>query len=210
MKKFRRYPHNSNLFLHQLWYWLCPSGTEGSSLCSLLVLALPKAKRGDESRTSTETVSPEATLELSILLTLISNTQPVSPGPFPHSSSSGPTCGWEVGTWRSMQVRKTRFHWLELVLPCLQKQRPFIFSPSPVQTSLLCLQDFLSFIPHVCSLQDSTQFMLFLCLGGRQPWVQILALSRPSCGTLAKLLNFPEPIVRHEPIVVTSSGCYND
>lgn len=100
-KKFRRYADKANLFLQQLWYWLGPSG----SLCSLkqavfvlcLVFALPKARRGDESQTSAETVSPEATFELSIIFAEISSTQPVFPGPLPHPSSSGPTCGWEVG-----------------------------------------------------------------------------------------------------------------
>lgn len=97
-KKFRRHPDKSNLFLHQLWYWLCPSGTKGSSLCSLPAFALQKAKRGDESQTWAETASPEATLALSIILTLISSTQLPFPGPLPHPSSSELTFGWKVRT----------------------------------------------------------------------------------------------------------------
>ena len=94
-KKFRRHPDKSNLFLHQLWYWLGPSGTKGSSLCSLPAFALPKAKRGDESQTWAETASPEATLALSITLTLISSTQLPFPGPLPHPFSSELTFGWK-------------------------------------------------------------------------------------------------------------------
>lgn len=47
------------------------------AVCSLPALALPKARRGDESQTCIETVSPEATFEPSIILTLISSTRPL-------------------------------------------------------------------------------------------------------------------------------------
>lgn len=133
-KKFRRYPDKCNLFLHQLWYWLCPSGTKGSRLCSLPALALPKAKRGDESQTQ-QKPWVEATFELSIILTLTSSTQLVSPGPLPRHSSSGPICWWEVGTWTSHSSLRIRFCWLKFMSLSLQRRLQPIFSPSSMQAS---------------------------------------------------------------------------
>lgn len=171
-KKFRRYPDKRNLFLHQLWYWLCPSGTKGSRLCSLPALALPKAKRGDESQTQ-QKPWVEANFELSIILTLTSSTRPVSPSPLPHPSSS--VRSRDLGlpfipenkillieAHVSLSSEKTATHLLTIPRADVPIKTPSL-PPAVILPS------------HI--LQEPIQFRHLLRLAGRQPCVQILVPS---------------------------------
>lgn len=192
--------------LSTLIYWLRPSGTEGSSLCSLLVPALPKARRGEESQTSAETVSPEATFELSIILTLISSTQHVFPGPFPHSSS-GPTCEWEVGTWRSISGGRVNFCWLELIRKdCSSSSHHSQSNSLTMPPGFPLFHSMLMCSPRANSIDA---FSL--------PWRQTAMCSDfYFCHFLAVKLSASYStflslfIVRNEPKVVTSEGCCKD
>lgn len=202
-KEFRRYPDKSNLFLHQFWYWLCPSGTKGSRLCSLPALALPKAKRGDESQTQ-QKPWVEGTSELSIILTLTSSTQPVSPGPLPHLSSSGATFreqwggGLPILPWEEDSADWSSFP------SALQKSLQLISLPFPGQTSLQSLQ--VSTCCHSTYRCSKNQLSsgIFCTMEAGSHVVSFWFHPLLRCETFCQLLSLSEPTVRHGP---TGSPC---